>query len=996
MVWTDDLVNYEALSDSAAPVIDRLVEFCVANRCRRVTLGALLYALLDEGVSRTLAQAGHARQTEAAAQALSQAMSNTSRPQLLDALSQLACARVARGEVDYFQRFAWTDAAADALARAQGEDGAPAEYLQLLAATLSALDELPAGAAEESDREIIATLLDMKALLVLVRNAGSADVPFFSPEGNVAGDALSEAGSRTLQVALDIAQQSGVPRVQKLMLVKALLEDSKGFALQALENALGTGRRAQSVVDQLGTLLRPGAGASFHQLPLHRDSFAPDAAQALERAFSRARMHGQCTLSPKWLLIELLDQHDDLLQSVLTGTLKLKVPELLRSAEDLAEGQRRALPLPVDLCACRELVPEDVAALAREKVEQQALRALFDRQKPACLLWGEAGVGKTSTAERIAVRAVTDEIAYLKDKSAVGVDITSIPAEMLPGRCASVLNWMCETSGCVYVVEGFSLLMEHRADELKRALRQGRLCLIGVVTGKERELLLKDLDESERYFAMVEVPEPDSGLTLQMALARSGSLSRELNVQFEDGLFERARKMADDYLISKRNPLKLLNLVREAAMEVSFHHPEGGASVKREDVAGQVARLTGLPLETVLGTGEDKDFEAILGRGVKGQSMAVRKVALRLDMIQKNLVDRKRPPATFLFVGLSGTGKTELAKAIARVYSSTHTLISYAMANFKQSHDVSGLIGAPAGLVGYDEGGKLINDLNRDPYATVLFDEVEKAHPAIWDPFLNLFDEGNITDLRGVTAYGNKAFFIMTSNIGYVKLCRMLQAGEPEERIEEAILEDVYAHTHPCGEKCFRPEFIGRIVRGGGIIVFAPLSQEALEGIALHTASSAMREWNESRDLKLTIETEVVQNIARRAFEQNADDLRGLGRMSEGMAVPYKGGRVVASLFDAEVTGKLATSMRHMMNADGVRVVLEDGKIVLRISGGDETLEQHKSRRALLAERLSPLPGWAGVTEETLQGMSPDDVETMLGALDTMRGIEKKLRKGTS
>jgi ATP-dependent Clp protease ATP-binding subunit ClpA len=272
-----------------------------------------------------------------------------------------------------------------------------------------------------------------------------------------------------------------------------------------------------------------------------------------------------------------------------------------------------------------------------------------------------------------------------------------------------------------------------------------------------------------------------------------------------------------------------------------------------------------------LGIGQDKDFRELLSKRIQGQDRAVSQVADRLDLIQKGLVDKNRPPAIFLFTGLTGTGKTELAKEISRVYSSSHVLITYPAENLKSSVDVTKILGAAPGYIGHEDGGKLINDLNRDPYSVVLFDEIEKAHPEIWDPILHLFDEGNITDSKGVTAYGNKAFFILTSNIGYEEICAMLAQGRDIEEIEKVVIQKIYDKKHAASNlPCFRPEFIARILRCGGIVVFNPLSYKALRGIAQQAVNKMCSEWQASYEQELWIHEDIVDYIADVCYEETS------------------------------------------------------------------------------------------------------------------------------
>jgi ATP-dependent Clp protease ATP-binding subunit ClpA len=375
-------------------------------------------------------------------------------------------------------------------------------------------------------------------------------------------------------------------------------------------------------------------------------------------------------------------------------------------------------------------------------------------------------------------------------------------------------------------------------------------------------------------------------------------------------------------MLAHRFPAKAIELLERTAADVAADAEMTGSparEVGRGELARRLAALTGLPEETILGTGADKDYVDLLSRNLVSQEVAVAKVAGRLDLIQKGMVDKHGPAAVFVFAGLSGTGKTELAKQIAQIYSSSRAIIHFAMENFTESHSVSGLIGSAPGLIGYDEGGALINAMNRDPYAVVLLDEVEKAHPAVWDPFLNLFDEGTITDTRGVTASGTKSFFVMTSNIGQYEIADMLAAGAAQEEIEDTVMKLLPSFVHPSARQpCFRPEFVGRIMRRGGVVAFNALSYEALLGIARHLFSKVAHDYGEVHESRLICDDDVLEEIARIIYEENAAVIRA-------HQPGYIGARRLTMLMDQYVTNKLAAKLRQLAGAALVRVVMDAG-----------------------------------------------------------------------
>jgi ATP-dependent Clp protease ATP-binding subunit ClpA len=228
-------------------------------------------------------------------------------------------------------------------------------------------------------------------------------------------------------------------------------------------------------------------------------------------------------------------------------------------------------------------------------------------------------------------------------------------------------------------------------------------------------------------------------------------------------------------------------------------------------------------------------------------------------------------------------GKTELAKRIAELYSSSKRLQVYTMGNFTEPHSVSGIIGVPPGYVGHEEGGRLINELRADPYSVFLLDEAEKCHPNVWKPFLNLFDEGWIVDQRGVKAYADRAIFILTTNAGDKNISQLTRSGKSAAEILEALKQALArVRVERSSQPVFPPQFLSRMKR---IIVFNPLDEAAMVGIARCAARRLAERWKLARDKVVTLAPELLQSIGRMAHEMNT---RANGQ---------EGGRIVQKLF---------------------------------------------------------------------------------------------------
>jgi len=236
-------------------------------------------------------------------------------------------------------------------------------------------------------------------------------------------------------------------------------------------------------------------------------------------------------------------------------------------------------------------------------------------------------------------------------------------------------------------------------------------------------------------------------------------------------------------------------------------------------------------------------------------------------------------------------GKTELTKRIAKPYSASKQLHVYTMANFTEPHSVSGIIGVPPGYVGHDQGGRLINELNADPYSVFLLDEAEKAHPNVWKPFLNLFDEGWIVDQRGIKAHADRAIFILTSNAGDHAIAQMTQQGKPMAEIVEHVKNRLSkVRLERSSQPVFPPQFLSRIKR---TLVFRPLTAAALKEITKMQVKAMADKWLQKRSKQVVVTQQSIDWLGQRAFELN-EAARG-----------KEGGRIVARLIADHVEGPL-------------------------------------------------------------------------------------------
>lgn len=279
-------------------------------------------------------------------------------------------------------------------------------------------------------------------------------------------------------------------------------------------------------------------------------------------------------------------------------------------------------------------------------------------------------------------------------------------------------------------------------------------------------------------------------------------------------------------------------------------------SVGAEEIAEVVSRATGIPVSKMMRGEREKllHMREELSKRVIGQDEAVRKVAETIQRSRAGLSDQNRPYGSFLFLGPTGVGKTELTKALAAfLFDSEKAMIRIDMSEYMEKHSVARLIGAPPGYVGYDQGGYLTEAVRRRPYSVILFDEVEKAHPDVFNVLLQVLDDGRMTDGQGRTVDFKNTVIVMTSNLGSQEIMQM--AGRPHDEVKDAVMEEVKQH--------FRPEFINRIDE---IVVFNSLGEKAIQKIAgIQVQKLADRVAEQGITLKVT--DAALAEIAKAGFD---------------------------------------------------------------------------------------------------------------------------------
>lgn len=302
---------------------------------------------------------------------------------------------------------------------------------------------------------------------------------------------------------------------------------------------------------------------------------------------------------------------------------------------------------------------------------------------------------------------------------------------------------------------------------------------------------------------------------------------------------------------------KKLASAREELAAIPAHDRLLREEVTPDDIAGVVARWTGIPVERLMESESSKltKLEESISRQVIGQDRAVAAVASAIRRSRAGLGDVNRPIGSFLFLGPTGVGKTEVARSLCReLFDDEHAMIRIDMSEYMERHAVARLIGSPPGYVGYDQGGQLTEAVRRRPYSVVLFDEIEKAHPDVFNVLLQVLDDGRLTDGQGRTIDFSNTIIIMTSNVGSQMI--MDYTGDDISSLDNQILETLRGH--------FRPEFLNRI---DDIVIFDRIHPESMYAIVDVQLEKVVRQVKDSRDITLDFDNSVRDMLARDGYD---------------------------------------------------------------------------------------------------------------------------------
>lgn len=520
--------------------------------------------------------------------------------------------------------------------------------------------------------------------------------------------------------------------------------------------------------------------------------------------------------------------------------------------------------------------------VGRETEIARVIEILGRRKKNNPMLIGEPGVGKSAIVEGIALRIAGGSISpALAKKRLISLDIALVVAGTkyrgdFEKRLKSIIKEASSNPDIILFIDEFHTIVGaggaqgslDAANILKPALARGELQCIGATTMDEFAKIVEKDGALDRRFQKIVVEPTDIQQSITILENLKPNYEDFHKVTYSDEAIEACVRLTDRYITDKSLPDKAIDALDEAGSMIRLNLTKDkrtGNIVDAEDIATVVSKMTGIPVNKVAES-EGNRIMKMKGRlqsRIIGQDDAIEKVVRAIQRNRAGLKDPNRPIGTFLFFGPTGVGKTQLAKCLAEyLFDSQENMVRIDMSEYMEKFTVSRLVGAPPGYVGYDEGGQLSERVRRKPYCVVLLDEIEKAHPDIFNILLQVLDEGRLTDSNGRVVSFRNTIVIMTSNVGSRELDEygsgvgFATSGKSVSKNRQSVLEKAI-------RKSFPPEFINRVDER---IFFNALTKEDIEKI-IDIELKDLRSRAEEAGYKLVVTPSAKRFIADAGFD---------------------------------------------------------------------------------------------------------------------------------
>ena len=520
--------------------------------------------------------------------------------------------------------------------------------------------------------------------------------------------------------------------------------------------------------------------------------------------------------------------------------------------------------------------------VGREREIERVVQILSRRKKNNPILIGEPGVGKSAIVEGLALRIHSAQAGALQGKRIVTLDIASMVAGttyrgQFEERMKNVLSELQSHPEIILFIDEIHTIIGagnasgslDAANILKPALARGEVQCIGATTTAEFAKSIEKDGALERRFQKVQVLPTTTQETLDILERLSEHYGGYHNVVYSREVLQACVNMAERYLTDRAFPDKAIDVMDEVgarshARQQAIGEEQKPYALTTDDVANVVSMMSSVPVQRVARTENEHLLHMAerLRQRILGQDKAVNSVVRAIQRSRLGLRDPKRPIGTFFFLGPTGVGKTYLAQCLAEeMFGSRDAIIRFDMSEYMEKHTVSLLVGAPPGYVAHEDGGKLTEAVRRKPYSIVLFDEIEKAHPDIFNVLLQVLDEGRLTDRQGHVVDFRNTIIILTSNVG----TRQLQefgagVGFSSHEMDQQTVNKTLLKAL---QKQFPPEFVNRI---DNVITFEPLSRDIIARI-VSIEVSRLQQRLKPQGHTLAIGEEAMAQLVEHSFD---------------------------------------------------------------------------------------------------------------------------------
>jgi len=707
--------------------------------------------------------------------------------------------------------------------------------------------------------------------------------------------------------------------------------------------------------------------------------------QIFDEGYKSAKKRGASFVSPEDILIGFFSDPTASAFLKAFGIDKSKLDEKLSKTTAFAQTSKKSVLEKYGIDLTQEAKEGKLdPVVGRDKETERLIHILLRRTKNNPIIIGEAGVGKTAIVEALAQKIVEGSVPHdLLEKRIVQLELSSLVAGAshrgeFEERLQDVIHETQASNGKIvlFIDEIHTLIGAgdsggalDASNIIKPYLARGQLQLIGTTTTAEYRKHFEKDKAFERRFQSVLVDEPEEEVAQQMLDVLRPKYEKFHSVVVTPEAIEAAVHLSKKYIGERFLPDKAVDLLDEAAAEVKLQHTEGKRAdnnVVKTDIEKVVSAWTGIPITRLTEDESQKliHLEDTIHKRFIDQEEAVAAVSEAVRRGRIGLSAANRPIASFIFLGPTGVGKTELAKTLAEIlFGRDDLLIRLDMSEYMEKHEVAKLIGAPPGYVGYEEGGQLTEAVRAKPYSIVLLDEIEKAHPDVFNILLQLLEDGRLTDNKGNTISFKNTIIIATSNIGSSVIQQTLltqasngaQVVSPEEEAKK--YSELSATLMDELRKFFKPELLNRF---DDIAMFKPLRMRDMAQIAKLGIKNTQKLLKEQK-INLTISDKGIEILAKEGYD------------------PVYGARPLRRLIQTAIENPIAILLinKTFISGDTIQIDYDDAKSEFTFVKGVPVVEQPENQAAPAAQN----------TQASGQEVNPIQQQTQPGLSGNPSGV---------